>query len=164
LLCLFIEDGADTKGKRTLAGGGRKQGDIHIRLIAARRSRSGGSRVPEGSGCPPRETRGHALSIPERDRCKEKRAIHANRRPGWLFSAQLKISEAVDSAGIQYLTDYEGRSPKNLDFYLPDHDLYLEVKGGHSERISNQMARDFNVIAIQGIKSVAFVVKLLLNK
>lgn len=61
------------------------------------------------------------------------------------------------------MTDHEGKSPANLDFYLPSHDLYLEIKGGHSERIAGQMARHPNVIAIQGVKSVAFVVNLLAN-
>jgi hypothetical protein len=76
---------------------------------------------------------------------------------------ETKIAAALDAAGIKYLTEYEGKSPANLDFYLPDHDLYLEIKGGHSGRISGQMARHHNVIAIQGVKSVAFVVHLLAN-
>jgi hypothetical protein len=76
---------------------------------------------------------------------------------------ETKIAAALDAAGIEYLTDYEGKSPANLDFYLPDYDLYLEIKGGHSDRISGQMARHHNVIAIQGVKSVAFVTYLLEN-
>jgi hypothetical protein len=43
---------------------------------------------------------------------------------------ETKIAAALDAAGIEYLTDYEGKSPANLDFYLPDYDLYLEIKGG----------------------------------
>jgi len=75
-----------------------------------------------------------------------------------------QIAAALDEAGIVYFTDYEGKSPANMDFYLPTYDLYLEIKGGHSDRISGQMARHPNVIAIQGMKSVAFIVKLLVNK
>lgn len=37
-----------------------------------------------------------------------------------------------------------------LDFYLPDLDIYIEVKQFHSDRIAKQMARRPNVIAIQG--------------
>lgn len=43
-----------------------------------------------------------------------------------------------------------------LDFFLPDFDLYIEVKRFHSPRIGEQMSRAENVIAIQGIKSFNF--------
>lgn len=71
------------------------------------------------------------------------------------------LAHALDRAGIAYFTDYEGKSPKNLDFYLPLQNLYIEVKGGHSPRIAEQMERDYNVIAVQGMKSVNFMVRLI---
>lgn len=71
------------------------------------------------------------------------------------------IAVALDNAGIKYFTDYEGKSPANLDFFLPDLDIYLEIKSGHSKRISKQMTRHQNIIAIQGQKSVGFVVDML---
>lgn len=74
-----------------------------------------------------------------------------------------KIANALDNAKINYKTDYEGLVPINLDFYLTDFDIYLEIKGGHSDRISKQTSRAFNVIVIQGIKSVDLIVKLLQN-
>ena len=48
-----------------------------------------------------------------------------------------------------------------LDFYLPDFDLYIEVKRFHSPRIGEQMSRAENVIAVQGIKSFQFIDKLI---
>ncbi|MEN2711409.1 hypothetical protein [Sphingomonas sp. VL_57B] len=57
------------------------------------------------------------------------------------------IAEALQDARIEYET--EERFP-HLDFYLPDADLYIEVKRMHSARISYQMARVENVIVAQG--------------
>jgi hypothetical protein len=41
-----------------------------------------------------------------------------------------------------------------LDFYLPDFDVYVEIKQFHSNRIAEQMSRRDNVIAIQGRKAM----------
>jgi len=70
------------------------------------------------------------------------------------------IADALIYAGIEFKHELEGGT-KNLDFYLPDYDVYLEIKGGHSDRITEQMSRDFNVIAVQGVKSVEFLCELL---
>jgi len=51
-----------------------------------------------------------------------------------------------------------------LDFYLPDFDLYIEVKRFHSPRIGEQMSRHPNVIAIQGIECFKFVDQLIFWK
>lgn len=72
-----------------------------------------------------------------------------------------QIEGALIAAGIRYEADY--RNAANLDFYLPDFDVYLEVKRFHSDRIAGQMARAPNVIAIQGLDSVRFIVRLLGN-
>jgi len=71
------------------------------------------------------------------------------------------VERALIDAGIRFQTDHGGHVPANLDFYLPDFDVYLEVKRMHSPRISDQMARAPNVIAIQGEGSVRFVVEML---
>jgi hypothetical protein len=55
------------------------------------------------------------------------------------------IAGALDITGITYLREING-----LDFYLPWSDVSIEVKQFHSARISKQMARAENVIAIQG--------------
>lgn len=72
------------------------------------------------------------------------------------------IADSLTRAGIDFIHESQNdQATKCLDFYLPDHGVYLEIKGGHSNRIAGQMARDFNVIAIQGVKSVDFICKLL---
>jgi len=68
----------------------------------------------------------------------------------------------LDQAGIKYLHEQEGSL--HLDFYLPEYDVYLEIKNFYSSRISKQMKRANSVIAIQGKDSVDFIVKLLKNK
>lgn len=65
-----------------------------------------------------------------------------------------RMVRAFEAVGVEYRTDYEGRVPENLDFYLPKFDVHVEVKGGHSPRISKQVARSKNVIAVQGVKAV----------
>lgn len=62
------------------------------------------------------------------------------------------IAAALCKAGISYLheTDMNAEDSLGLDFYLPEMDVYIEVKQFHSARISRQMAQAPNVIAIQG--------------
>ena len=66
------------------------------------------------------------------------------------------IEAALIERGINYVSDMGGKSPFNLDFYLPDCDIHIEVKRLHSGRISAQMARAPNVIAAQGEAAVRF--------
>ena len=58
--------------------------------------------------------------------------------------------------GIRYRRDDQTAEGTQLDFYLIDFDVYLEVKQFHSDRIAAQMARASNVIAVQGIDSLTF--------
>lgn len=44
----------------------------------------------------------------------------------------------------------QSKGSSGLDFFLPDYDVYVEVKRFHSPRIAEQMARRPNVVAIQG--------------
>ena len=71
------------------------------------------------------------------------------------------LASALDQAGVAYVRDRDGLVPTNLDFYLPDHDLYIEVKRFHSDRIGPQMARADNVIAVQGADAVRWLCNLL---
>ena len=64
------------------------------------------------------------------------------------------LAQALKQAGIAFVRERGGLIPVGLDFYLPDHDLYIEVKRFHSDRIGPQMARAANVIAIQGLDAV----------
>lgn len=62
------------------------------------------------------------------------------------------IFDALTDAGERFV--HEGGEARGLDFYLPDRDVYIEVKRMHSPRISEQMARAANVIAAQGPAAV----------
>lgn len=69
------------------------------------------------------------------------------------------VSTALESAGIRF--ESGPSAPARLDFYLPDHDIYIEVKQMHSDRIAEQMSRAPNVIAIQGMQAARFFASLL---
>lgn len=64
------------------------------------------------------------------------------------------VAEALDIAGINYSRDLGGTNTVGLDFYLIDYDVHIEVKRFHTSRISEQMSRAPNVIALQGIEAV----------
>jgi hypothetical protein len=73
---------------------------------------------------------------------------------------ELKIANALSKKGIRFIHESQNNMSR-LDFYLPDFDLYLEIKSGYSDRTESQMKSQFNVIVIQGMKSVDFIVSLL---
>lgn len=75
-----------------------------------------------------------------------------------------RIAKALDAANLEYRTDYEGGVEAHLDFYLQKSDVHLEVKGGHSPRIEEQMARSKNVIVAQGEKAVELLAALIEQK
>lgn len=56
--------------------------------------------------------------------------------------------------GIEFRRDDQTKDGSQLDFYLPKYDVYVEVKQFHTNRISEQMSRRHNVIAIQGMGSL----------
>lgn len=70
------------------------------------------------------------------------------------------VAQALDDAGIVFKHESEGDT-LNLDFHLPDHGLYVEVKRFHSDRIAGQMSRAGDVIALQGSAAVDLFCKLL---
>lgn len=72
---------------------------------------------------------------------------------------ELAVKDALDEAGVVYLDETE--NGKGLDFYLPGAEVYIEIKGGTSPRVLDQMKRDHNVIVVQGRKSVEFMASLL---
>ena len=76
------------------------------------------------------------------------------------------VAAGLDAAGIKYRHDSEGDSSGDsfgatfgLDFYLPDFDVFIEVKQLHSDRIAEQMGRVGDVIAIQGRTAAEFFAK-----
>ena len=58
--------------------------------------------------------------------------------------------------GILYRRDDQSQDGTQLDFYLEDFDVYIEVKRFHTPRIAAQMSRAENVIAVQGFGSLQF--------
>jgi hypothetical protein len=70
------------------------------------------------------------------------------------------VKEALLSAGLAFQEDgTKGVDTLGLDFKVGD--IYIEVKQRHSPRISGQMARADNIIALQGAKAVDMFCKLL---
>lgn len=70
------------------------------------------------------------------------------------------IEQALLSVGEPFLT--ENFNEARLDFYLPNRDLYIEVKQFHSDRIAKQTARAANVIVAQGriaVQTLALLIK-----
>lgn len=61
------------------------------------------------------------------------------------------IEKALVAANIRY--EYE-RPPLFLDFYLPDLDIYIEVKAFHSDRILHQTSKVSDIIVVQGVMAV----------
>lgn len=82
----------------------------------------------------------------------------------WHFADQLEknIAQALLIAGIDFVHESQDKD-QGLDFYLPKYDVYIEVKQFHADRISRQMASKDNVIAVQGKKSVAFIINMIEN-
>ncbi|VXC81598.1 hypothetical protein [Sphingomonas sp. AX6] len=74
------------------------------------------------------------------------------------------IEDALIASGRQYVTDDDPANSAKLDFYLPDDDLYIEVKRMHSPRIAEQMGRVENVIVAQGEGAVRALAGLLGGK
>lgn len=63
------------------------------------------------------------------------------------------LDAGLAAASIRYVRNVEPNGPGrgSIDYYLPDYDLYIEVKQFHSDRIAGQMAQVENIVAIQGI-------------
>lgn len=72
------------------------------------------------------------------------------------------IAEILTSKGIRFIHEsYSNGVNQRLDFFLPDHYVYIEVKKFHSDRIIEQLKSQENVIVIQGRKSIEFLKKIL---
>lgn len=66
------------------------------------------------------------------------------------------IAAALRDAKEPFVTDFGGKNPSGLDFRLTAVGVEIEVKQFHSPRISEQMSRSPNVIAIQGRGAVEY--------
>lgn len=73
------------------------------------------------------------------------------------------VAEALTMAGVAFVDDRDPRA-KNLDFYLPDFDVFIEVKQFHANRIARQMAKVENIIVIQGLSAAQTFAKIINRK
>jgi len=60
-----------------------------------------------------------------------------------------QVGEALSASKIKF-----ERKGQRLDFFLPQYDVYIEVKKYHSERANAQLATQENIILVQGKKAV----------
>lgn len=72
---------------------------------------------------------------------------------------EMIIEKALLEIEEPYLTGHEVQN--KLDFYLPNYNVYIEVKRFHSDRIAAQTARAPNVIVAQGPQAVQMLADLL---
>src|SRR3546814_9274679 len=61
------------------------------------------------------------------------------------------IASALTQARVRFVHESEAKGEcRGLDFYLPDHDLFIEVTAYYTPRKIEQLSRAPNVILIQG--------------
>lgn len=77
-------------------------------------------------------------------------------------SLEKRVADILDKKGIKYIHESEGENQR-LDFFLPDFNIFIEVKQFSTPRSSDQLASQDNVILIQGKKSIVFLENMLLN-
>lgn len=94
------------------------------------------------------------------DECFEKdRLDRINTEQGLISDPMERMMyDALSDAGIEF--EYDGPRARfpYLDFTLPD-EVYIEVKRFHTPRISDQMSRVTNVIAVQGKQACEFMAR-----
>jgi hypothetical protein len=79
---------------------------------------------------------------------------------------ELRIIKLLDYKNIAFIhesqTSFPRKNGRSLDFYLPDFDLYIEVKAFHTERINKQLGAyaNENIILIIQEASILFLEKL----
>jgi myo-inositol-1-phosphate synthase len=87
---------------------------------------------------------------------KNKKVIHFG------DDLEKQVADLLIERGVKFLheSQYNKGQDRVLDFYLPDFDVYIEVKQFHTERSSGQLSSQDNVILIQGRKSIEFLKQL----
>ena len=74
---------------------------------------------------------------------------------------EAEIKAALEARGVAFFTEDQPENLAKMDFFLPEQNLYIEVKGGHTPRITNQMAKHHNVIAVQGSQATKWFCEML---
>lgn len=70
-----------------------------------------------------------------------------------------QVGETLNAAGIKF-----DRTHQRIDFYLPDQEVYIEVKQYHSDRSAEQLKTQDNIILLQGKKAVNLFCNLVKNQ
>ncbi|MGJ1366298.1 hypothetical protein [Sphingobacterium spiritivorum] len=84
------------------------------------------------------------------------------KQPKYSDFLEQSVADCLKELDIKFIHESQNNG-SNLDFYLPDFDVYIEVKQFHTERIGNQLSTKDNVIVFQGKKTIQFL-KLLVKK
>ncbi|CAB4218679.1 hypothetical protein UFOVP1605_41 [uncultured Caudovirales phage] len=72
------------------------------------------------------------------------------------------LADSLTEVGISFI--HESQRKQRLDFYLPDFDIWIEVKKFDSERTGEQIKSQENVVLIQGKKAMEFFIGVLKEK
>lgn len=83
--------------------------------------------------------------MPKSAKDKDTELLHKQVDP-----CEFLIRNALAIAGYDFQENVKV-DDRQIDFYIPDLDLYIEVKQYHSDRISSQMSKVQNIIAVQGL-------------
>lgn len=65
------------------------------------------------------------------------------------------LADFLVSKHISFIHESQNKE-QVLDFYLPGHGIYIEVKQYHTDRVTKQLAAQEEVILIQGKKALDF--------
>lgn len=82
------------------------------------------------------------------------------KKPVYTDHLEAQIGKALTEKGIKFIHGSQGNNQR-LDFYLPDLNIYLEVKQYHTERSLSQLASQDNIILIQGREAVAAFIQMI---
>lgn len=91
----------------------------------------------------------------------------ANKAKGREITCLLEkdVADILNELKINFVHEHEKNGvQQRLDFYLPDYDVYIEVKNAYTERVKSQLASQKNVILIQGGGCVKFLAEILKKK
>lgn len=72
-------------------------------------------------------------------------------------SLEIAVADFLDKHNIDFTHETEDKD-QVLDFYLPAYDIYIEVKKYHTPRVEKQLAQHDNVILIQGVRALEFLI------
>lgn len=73
---------------------------------------------------------------------------------------ELRVIDVLNRKQVEFIHESKGNNQR-LDFYLPDYDVYIEVKKFHTDRVLDQLNSQNNIILIQGEKSIRFIENIL---